>query len=228
MLSFPAAVSAQFVAEKKITDPDADVVGQQMQIRVLDGKNGQVFEADVRVDGLSRKPILLSEVSDTTFQIRTYRLFNVSCVKEGYMYFAHKFWPDEQALHVENVVMKPLALGLKTDVRDITFLGDKTEIYSKSTDALEEIMRFLELNPTVKLAVIGHVNGPDNQKSANFYRKASLERAQSVVDYLIEHGVAKERLEARGAGNGEMLYPKPQTDWQSEANRRIEIEVIGL
>lgn len=225
---FPLFASAQFVTEKKIGDPDVVVDNQQMHITVLDAKSGQAVPADVRIEGLLRKSMVVENLVDTTFQIRTYRLFNISCVKEGYMYFAHKFWPEEKQKHEEKILLKPLEVGLKTDVRDITFLGDKTEIYSKSTEALEEIIEFLTMNPNIKLAIIGHVNGPDGEKSATFYRKASLKRSQSVVDYLILKGIDKTRLEARGAGNSDMIYPKPATDWQSEANRRIEIEIIEI
>lgn len=225
----PLFSSAQFVEEKKIGNPDVVVDDQTMEISVLDAATGEALSADLRIDGLLRKSIIMEDVVDTTFRIRTYRLFNISCVKEGYMYFAHKFWPDEKQKHIEKVALKPLKVGLKTDVRDITFLGDKTEIYSQSKDALEEIISFMELNPTVKIAIIGHVNGPDNKKSANFYRKASEKRAEAVVNYLIEKGgIDKSRLEAKGMGNTEMIYSKPVTDWQSEANRRIQIEVLSL
>jgi len=37
-----------------------------------------------------------------------------------------------------------------------------------------------------------------------------------------------ERLQAKGMGNSEMLYPDPSTDWQNEANRRIEIEITAI
>lgn len=144
------------------------------------------------------------------------------------MYHAHKFWPDEAAQHTERIELKPISVGLKTSVEDITFLGDDTQIYHKSTPALEELVEFLKVNPSVRLAVIGHANGPigKEQKSSSFYKKATEKRAQAVIDYLISHGIAKDRLEARGAGNTQMIYPDPQTEWQIDANRRIEIEII--
>lgn len=227
-LFLPIVIQAQFVTEKKIGNPDEVIDQQRMDLSVIDGATGQPMPADVRIDGLLRRSIVVENLVDSTFRIRNYRLFNLSCVKEGYMYYAKKFWPDEKKVHQEQIVMKPLKVGLKTDVRDITFLGDKTEIYASSKDALQEIIDFMTLNPSLKLAVIGHVNGPDNKKSAKFYRKASEKRAEAVVDYLIEHGIQEDRLVVRGAGNSEMIYPNPITDWQSEANRRVEIEVIEL
>ena len=84
-------------------------------------------------------------------------------------------------------------------------------------------------NPNVKIRIIGHANGPDSEKRGPaFYKKASEKRAESVRDYLITHKIDPARLVTKGAGNAEMLYPNPKTDWETQANRRIEIEVVGL
>lgn len=219
---------AQFVTEKAITPGEEEIAGQKMHLSIIDAQSGTPVNVDVRINGLSKKPVVFNQVSDTLIPIKTYRLFNVSCLKEGYMYYSHKFWPEEKHIHEEKIVLKPLKVGLSTDIREISFLGDQTEIYTKATEALDDLVIFLNLHPTLKLAIIGHVNGPDKEMSAAFYKKASLKRAESVVEYLIEKGIAKDRLEARGAGNTQMIFPKPETDWQSDANRRIEIEVTSL
>lgn len=220
--------SAQFVTEKAIDEKEEEIKDQKMHIQVFDAASKSLATADLRIEGINRKELILKAVSDTTLPIRTYRLLNISCIKEGYMYYARKFWPDEKHIHEEKIVLQPLKIGLKTDVQAITFIGDETQVYSKSVWALDELLEFMKLNPTVQLAIIGHVNGPDKEMSAAFYKKASHKRAEAVVNYLISKGIYKSRLEARGAGNTQMLYPKPIADWQSEANRRIEIEVIGL
>lgn len=224
-----APVFGQFVEERSISESEASIDNQMMDLSIIDAKSGAPVPADVNIYGLNpRKPVLFEAVEDTTFEIRNYRLYTVSCVKEGYMYYSDKFWPEEKAIHKQEVTLQPLEVGLRTDVRNIVFLGDKTEIYHKSKPALAELIRFLEINPTVRIAIIGHVNGPDNDRSKRFYQKASESRAKAVKEYLVEEGVAEGRLEVRGAGNREMIYPDPITDWQNEANRRVEIEVIGL
>jgi outer membrane protein OmpA-like peptidoglycan-associated protein len=230
LTSFLSGVStfAQFATEKAISDNDAEISNQQMRIEVFDAGSKGPASANLRIDGINRKELLLYAVSDTTLPIRTYRLLTISCLKQGYMYYSRKFWPDEKRVHEEKIILEPLKVGLKTDIQAITFIGDETQIYTKSIWAVDELVEFMTLNPSVKLAVIGHVNGPDKEKSVSFYRKASHKRAEAVVTYLTSKGINASRLEARGAGNTQMLYPKPATDWQSEANRRIEIEVIGM
>ncbi len=228
-LAFPTLLQAQFVQEKKITKDENFSGKQYMNIQVTSSESGELMAADIRINGLnSRKQVIMPEVIDTTFEINNYRLYTVSCIKPGFMYYNEKFWPSEEKLHVQDVKLLPLQVGLSTDVRDITFLGDQTSIYHKSKPALAEIKEFLDANPNVKIAIVGHVNGPDNRKSAKFYQKASEERAQAVVDYLIELGVDELRLEVQGRGNTNMLYPDPKTDWQNEANRRVEILITAI
>lgn len=224
------STEAQFVQEKAIDSTRVEFEDQKMIIKVLDGVTKTPTSADVVIKGLNpRKPVTLRSVSDTTLILKSYRLYTVSVVKPGYMYFAHKFWPEESQMHEEWVVLKPLSVGLKTDVDDITFLGDQTEIYFKSTPALEELIEFMNVNPNVKIRIIGHVNGPESEKrSDSFYKKASEKRAEAVRDYLIQHNIDPTRLATKGAGNTEMRFPNPQTDWETQANRRVEIEVIGL
>jgi len=220
---------SQFTQEKKISEDETANGELYMNIVVQNDSSELQIPADVTVNGInSRKPVIFESIMDTTFQIKNYRLYTVSCIKKGFMYYSEKFWPAETQVHLQKVSLKPLKVGLKTDVRDITFLGDQTEIYHKSKPTLEEIKEFLDTNPDVKIAIIGHVNGPDNQRSRKFYYKASIERAQSVVDYLIDLGVDEERLEAQGKGNEEMLYSDPKTDWQNEANRRVEILITAI
>jgi len=221
---------AQFVQDKAIRsgEPDDGRI-QLMQIEVFDNSTRQGVPANILIKGLNpRITTELKNITDTTLEIKNYRLYTVSCVKPGYMYFAHKFWPDESKVHVEPVPLIPLAVGAKCDILDITFLGDETEIYHKSTPALNELLQWLDVNPNVKICIIGHVNGPDKKIGDNYYMKASEKRAEAVMDYLVDHGVAAERISARGAGNKEMIFPDPQTDWQTDANRRVEIEVTGL
>ncbi len=230
-LSAPFVVRAQFVQEKAIDSTNnAEIEEQKMILKVLDASTKKPLEADVVVKGINpRKPMLLEDISDTTLVLKSYRLYSVSVVKPGYMYFAHKFWPDESAQHHEFIELQPLSLGLKTDVQDITFLGDQTDIYHKSIPALQELVSFMKVNPAVKILIIGHANGPESEKKgAAFYRKGSQKRAEAVKDYLIQHGIEPERLATRGDGNTQMLYPDPKTEWETQANRRIEIEIIGL
>jgi len=233
LLLAPGLATAQFIEELKIDSTQVpEVEDQKMQITVTDFKSKMYTDADVMIKGLNpRKTVVFKNFTDSTLLLKSYRIYTVSVVKEGYMYYAHKFWPAEATTHYERVELKPLSVGLKTSIEDITFLGDETQLYHKSVTALEELVQFLTVNPSVKICIIGHANCPVNEEKKNsdaYYRRASEKRAESVVEYLVLHGIAAERLSTRGMGNKQMLYPDPQTEWQVSANRRIEIEITDL
>lgn len=233
LLSSEQLAQGQFFEELKIDSTEVpEAEDQKMQITVTDFRSKMIMEADVMIKGLNpRKTVVFKNFTDSTLNLKNYRIYTVSVVKEGYMYYAHKFWPAEAATHYERVELKPISVGLKTSIEDITFLGDETQLYHKSVPALEELVQFLTVNPSVKICIIGHANCPVNEEKKNsdaYYRRASEKRAEAVVDYLVQHGIAIDRLSTRGMGNKQMLYPDPQTEWQVSANRRVEIEITDI
>ena len=235
VLGFSQGAHAQFEEERAIDTLNmAEREDQKMVIKVYDAETKKPIASDVIIKGVnSRKPVVFKAVNDTSLTIKHYRRYSVSVVQKGYMYYAHKFWPDEDEVHQENVALKPLEVGASTTVEDIVFMGDEVVMHSKSSFALNELVSFMKLNEDAKILIIGHANGPKNEKgksekSPAFYRKASEQRAEAVRDYLINHGVKADRLATEGKGNTEMIYPDPKTDWETQMNRRIEIEIIGL
>lgn len=228
-LSISQFVDAQFVEERKIEKDEVVIKDQEMEILVFNDLTKKPIQADISIVGLNpRKTVKMKAVEDTVFAISNYRIYSVTCVEKGYMIYSEKFWPEEKQLHVQKVGLKNLEIGLKTNLRDIFFVGNATQIYGKSKPAIDDLVRWLKLNKKVKIAVIGHVNGPNNDKSERYYQKASLERANTIIKYLVDKGIKEERLVAKGEGNIDMIYPNPETTWQAEANRRIEIEVIAI
>jgi len=220
---------SQFVQERKIEADEIVIENQKMEISVIDGVTEAPMTADIIIRGLNpRKPVLLEAIKDTIVEIENYRIYTVSCIKKGYMIYSEKFWPDEVQLHVQKVKLDPIEIGKTVNLLGIYFIGNKTQVNGKSKEAIDELITWLNLNKSVKIAVIGHVNGPNNNKSERFYQKASLERSRSVVTYLINNGIEEDRLVSKGKGNMDMLYPAAETSWETEANRRIEIEIIGF
>ncbi|MBL0314250.1 MAG: hypothetical protein IPP69_00225 [Flavobacteriales bacterium] len=121
--TFQVGSFAQFTVEEKIDSTNAnDVQEQKMELLVLDFKSKKPIEADVMIKGLNpRKTVVYKDVSDSTLILKKYRIYTVSVIKKGYMYFAHRFWPDEAETHVERIELKPLGLGIKSSIEDITF-----------------------------------------------------------------------------------------------------------
>lgn len=105
----------------------------------------------------------------------------------------------------------------------ITFLFDSAEIQPGHEDDLIEAVRMLEDNPEVRIEIGGHT---DDIGDPAHNERLSSDRAQSVAEWLVNHGIDRSRLRVRGYG---MSAPRvPNTDEASRArNRRIEFRVLG-
>ena len=98
----------------------------------------------------------------------------------------------------EYVLQFPLAsISAPVLIDNIFYDFDKATLTPASTKALDELVTLLKENPNVTIELSAHCD----YKGNNEYNKhLSQRRAQSVVDYLIQHGIEKERLTPVGYG----------------------------
>ncbi|MDX1652399.1 MAG: OmpA family protein [Brumimicrobium sp.] len=86
------------------------------------------------------------------------------------------------------------------EIKGIEYDFDAATLRPQSKVELDKLVKFLELNSNLKIEIRSHT---DERGSDRYNQKLSQRRAQSVVDYLIEHGVSKDRLIAKGLGESE-------------------------
>lgn len=74
---------------------------------------------------------------------------------------------------------------------------DKATLREESTEALDKLVTLLNDNPNITIELSAHCDyrGPDA-----YNKRLSQERAESCVNYLIAHGIAKDRLTPVGYG----------------------------
>ena len=76
----------------------------------------------------------------------------------------------------------------------------KWDLRPESKVALDSVVSILNNNPTIVIEMRSHTDYRDSDEKN---KALSQKRAASTVDYLIEKGIDKERLEARGMGESE-------------------------
>jgi hypothetical protein len=81
----------------------------------------------------------------------------------------------------------------------------------------------LRETPGVKIQISSHT---DERGTDPYNNKLSLERAQSVVDYLISSGISSSRLLAKGFGKSNPIFKNAQNEEQHQTNRRTTFQVI--
>jgi outer membrane protein OmpA-like peptidoglycan-associated protein len=120
------------------------------------------------------------------------------------------------------VVLKGNELETLTPV---LFNTDRARVRHAFRPDLDAIAAFLKAHPELgRCAVEGHTDaeGPEEWNA-----KLSLERANSVVKYLIEKGVDPARLVPIGKG-GALPWSSNQTEAGRAANRRVVFHIEGV
>jgi len=107
----------------------------------------------------------------------------------------------------------------KVDLYGIYFDTDKATLKAESEGTLQQVLALLQGKPELRIAIAGHT---DSQASDAYNLDLSKRRAQAVVKWLTDKGIAATRLEAQGFGE-----TQPVADNDSAAgralNRRVEI-----
>ena len=88
-------------------------------------------------------------------------------------------------------------------IDNIFYDFDKATLRPESQTALDKLVKLLNDNPNVTIELSAHT---DYKGSDQYNERLSQRRAESVVNYLIDHGIAADRLTPKGYGEG-----KPKT-----------------
>lgn len=109
-------------------------------------------------------------------------------------------------------------------INNIYYDFDKASLRESSKVELNKLVAMLRETPQVIVQINAHT---DTRGSHNYNDKLSKERAASVVNYLILHGINPARLVSRGFGKTNPIIPNAKTEAEHQANRRTTFTVTG-
>ena len=99
---------------------------------------------------------------------------------------------------------------------DLLFSYDSPNLSPTNQSLLKQLSQQLHQCPDLKLRVVGYAAAKDNQ----YNRKLSRERAERVKIYLIEQGIANDRIEVNWQGDGSKTTKKALAQ-----NRRVKLQI---
>lgn len=154
------------------------------------------------------------------------RIVNIpNCARPQYFTLQRSYWADQRNLMTNVRLCKgavPLYNRLITDGKIITYaitfdIG-KANIKPESMTEINRIAQLMKDNGDLKFEVQGHT---DNTGTVAGNQKLSEQRAQAIVNKLVEMGIAANRLSAKGMGQSAPLADN-STDEGRAKNRRVE------
>lgn len=116
----------------------------------------------------------------------------------GFLNHKEELCVDTVSESKEYTLQFPLAsIRMPVLIDNIFYDFDKATLRLESKTALDDLVKLLNENPNVTIELSAHT---DYKGSAEYNKRLSQHRAEAVVAYLTEHGIASDRLSPVGYG----------------------------
>lgn len=120
---------------------------------------------------------------------------------------------------------RSLQKGQTIRIDKLFFAANQSDFAEDSYEVLDEIYDFMKGNKDVIVEIGGHTNTiPEH----DFCDRLSGDRAKAVVDYLIQKGIAENRLEPKGYGKRKPLFYDKFDKAARKKNQRVEIKILEI
>lgn len=143
---------------------------------------------------------------------------------------AHKTWTDIVEMGYEDAYvfsheinsLRDLPLNKAFSLENIQFENNKWDVRDEAKENLEILVLLLKEYKDVKLLISAHT---DNVGGAKFNIELSEKRANAIINYFVDSGIDRSRLEGKGLGE---TQPKDTNDTPEGRleNRRVEFRII--
>ncbi|MCW3467172.1 OmpA family protein [Chitinophaga nivalis] len=122
---------------------------------------------------------------------------------------------------------KQYKTGTTFILKNLYYDYDKSNIRPDAARVLDSLAGILQAHPTMRIELSAHT---DSRGKSRYNQQLSQRRAAAAVNYLVQAGIARNRLVAKGYGAAHLLnHCKPGvkcTDAEHEENRRTEIKIL--
>ncbi len=119
-------------------------------------------------------------------------------------------------------------VGKSIEIQVLYDLG-KWNIREDAAVELDDMIQFLNDNPNIKIELSSHT---DARGSRSSNQSLSQKRAESAVNYMVENGISKERMQAKGYGETRLKNKCADgvkcSEEEHQANRRTEVTIIEM
>ena len=126
------------------------------------------------------------------------------------------------AVYKLDATLIKVKVGKKVVLNNILFETGKSILTTSSYTELDRLVGILQDSPLMKIEISGHT---DNTGSLDLNNRLSQNRAQAVVEYLVQKGIDRTRLEYRGYGPSEPIADNATAEGR-KMNRRVEFKIL--
>lgn len=206
------------------TNPNSRILGRRplpgAQLNVKLGKEERTVEID--------------ESGKISLNLQDNSIYEFFAAKEGYLNNEDKFSSigigkdpnnPEQLFEVE-ILLDRIFVDREIVLENIYYDFEEWFIRADAQPTLRELSDILGRNPDIRIEMGSHT---DCRGTDRYNEDLSQKRAQSAVDFLIQEGIAADRLEAKGYGESspaiDCLCNRCSED-EHQSNRRTTFKIL--
>lgn len=154
------------------------------------------------------------------------REYAFTVAKEGYLFYSENYQLKEIMEYIDpyiiEIKLQKIEPGNAVVLRNVFFKIDSYELLPESMSELDRLVALLKSNPTIQIALEGHT---DNVGSEQYNLNLSEDRAHEVHHYLVNKGIASERISYKGYGFSRPVSENDSPEGRA-MNRRTEFRII--
>lgn len=202
----------------------------KLQGRVVDEETGEGIIADVIIRTKESKDSLKTDKTGYfEKEMPENTVVGVDILAKGYFLKSKMFKIQKGKNQPLEIKLPKAEVGKSADIENLYFYGNKAVLLPNSEPTLPRVLTFMQVNDDFIIEIAGHINRPNHPPvhESSWDYKLSVRRAKLVYDFLLEHGIEKERVTFKGYGNKYMRYPTARSEQQQSLNRRVEIKILG-
>lgn len=188
----------------------------EAQIEITDNATGKIIETFTTNSATGKFIITLNSGKN----------YGIAVKAAGYLFHSENFdiptGADDNLVN-KVIELKNIAIGSKIALRNIFFDVNKATLRVESNAELDRLVKLMQDVPKLKIEISGHT---DNTGSATLNETLSQQRAEAVVSYLTQKGIAASRMTAKGYGSS-LPIANNNTEDGKQQNRRTEFEIKG-
>lgn len=198
--------------------------------KVFDKKTKNGLPSAVELTDLNTKEMISKVQTDetghylVTLPVGRDYAFNVN--RKGYLFFSGNFTLSQKtpdSTYKIDIPLQPLEANATIVLRNIFFDVNKYELKPESQVELDNVVKLMKDNPTLKIQINGHT---DNVGKAADNMTLSNNRAKAVVEYITSKGIEAARLSYQGFGATQPVADNATEEGKAQ-NRRTELKVVS-
>ena len=202
--------------------------------KVFDAKTNEPLDANIKITRLKTNTTAFEDVSD--FETGEFlatmpaagKSFGLSVDKKGYLFYSENFSLEKPEIADKpfkiSIPLHKIEVGKMVVLKNIFFATNKFDLLPESKAELQQIISFLNANPTVSIEIGGYTDNVGEEKTN---RTLSENRANTVYKFLIVNKVNPSRLTYKGFGESSPLADNSSEEGRQQ-NRRTEFRIVKL